>query len=217
MTAKIATSILGCDFANLAKELETVSSSDLIHVDVMDGHFVPNLTIGPAVVRRIRQSTEVPLDVHLMIEKPEVSVKDYVQDSYSVTFHYESTDKPQELISEIRNAGCRVGMAIKPATSIGEVRDLLPALDMLLVMTVEPGFGGQSLIQSCVEKVKQAKDIASVSCPDLRIQVDGGVTEQNIRELALAGADTFVAGTTILNSRNRNETIDRLRGIASAS
>lgn len=216
MTVQIATSILGCDFANLATELETISSSDLIHVDVMDGHFVANLTIGPAVVGRISQSTAVPLDVHLMIERPELTISEYLRASHSVTFHYESTDKPLEIIREIRDAGCKVGMAIKPSTSVDQVRDLLPFLDMLLVMTVEPGFGGQSLIQSCVEKVRQAKKFSSESNPGLRIQVDGGVTEQNIRELALAGADTFVAGTTILNSRNRNEMIDRLRAIASA-
>ena len=214
MKARIAPSILSADFANLEAELATISHADLIHVDVMDGHFVPNLTLGVPIVKRISEVTSVPLDVHLMIEAPEKWVSQYAQYAGSVTFHYEAATDPRLVISEIRKAGAKAAMSIKPGTSFSEVSELVEDLDMLLIMTVEPGFGGQSLIQSTVPKVKEAFDYATSKGLKLSIQVDGGVTAHNIAELASAGADTFVAGTAVFQAPNRNFEIDRLRSLA---
>lgn len=214
MKARIAPSILSADFANLEAELATISHADLIHVDVMDGHFVPNLTLGVPIVKRISEVTSVLLDVHLMIEAPEKWVSQYAQYAGSVTFHYEAATDPRLVISEIRRAGAKAAMSIKPGTSFSEVSELVEDLDMLLIMTVEPGFGGQSLIQSTVPKVKEAFDYATSKGLKLSIQVDGGVTAHNIAELASAGADTFVAGTAVFQAPNRNFEIDRLRSLA---
>ena len=214
MKARIAPSILSADFANLEAELATISHADLIHVDVMDGHFVPNLTLGVPIVKRISEVTSVLLDVHLMIEAPEKWVSQYAQYAGSVTFHYEAATDPRLAISEIRKAGAKAAMSIKPGTAFSEVSELTKELDMLLIMTVEPGFGGQSLIQSTVPKVKEAFDYATSKGLKLSIQVDGGVTAHNIAELASAGADTFVAGTAVFQAPNRNFEIDRLRSLA---
>jgi ribulose-phosphate 3-epimerase len=214
MKARIAPSILSADFANLEAELASISHADLIHVDVMDGHFVPNLTLGVPVVKRISEVTSVPLDVHLMIEAPEKWVSQYAQYAGSVTFHYEAATDPRLAISEIRKAGAKAAMSIKPGTSFSEVSELVEDLDMLLIMTVEPGFGGQSLIQSTVPKVTEAFDLATSKGLKLSIQVDGGVTAHNIADLASAGADTFVAGTAVFQAPNRNFEIDRLRSLA---
>ena len=214
MKARIAPSILSADFANLEAELASISHADLIHVDVMDGHFVPNLTLGVPVVKRISEVTNVPLDVHLMIEAPEKWVSQYAQCAGSVTFHYEAATDPRLAISEIRKAGAKAAMSIKPGTSFSEVSELVEELDMLLIMTVEPGFGGQSLIQSTVYKVTEAFDYAASTGLKLSIQVDGGVTADNIAELSSAGADTFVAGTAVFKAQERNSEIDRLRSLA---
>ena len=214
MKARIAPSILSADFANLEAELASISHADLIHVDVMDGHFVPNLTLGVPVVKRISEVTSVPLDVHLMIEAPEKWVSQYAQYACSVTFHYEAATDPRLAISEIRKAGAKAAMSIKPGTSFSEVSELVEELDMLLIMTVEPGFGGQSLIQSTVSKVTEAFDYATSQGLKLSVQVDGGVTAGNIAELSSAGADTFVAGTAVFKAQDRNSEIDRLRSLA---
>jgi ribulose-phosphate 3-epimerase len=214
MKARIAPSILSADFANLEAELASISHADLIHVDVMDGHFVPNLTLGVPVVKRISEVTSVPLDVHLMIEDPEKWVSQYAQYAGSVTFHYEAATDPRLAITEIRKAGAKAAMSIKPGTSFSEVSELVEELDMLLIMTVEPGFGGQSLIQSTVSKVTEAFDYATSRGLKLSVQVDGGVTADNIAELSSAGADTFVAGTAVFKAQDRNSEIDRLRSLA---
>ena len=214
MKARIAPSILSADFANLEAELASISHADLIHVDVMDGHFVPNLTLGVPVVKRISEVTSVPLDVHLMIEEPEKWVSQYAQYAGSVTFHYEAATDPRLAISEIRKAGAKAAMSIKPGTSFSEVSELVEDLDMLLIMTVEPGFGGQSLIQSTVPKVTEAFDYATSRGLKLSVQVDVGVTADNIAELSSAGADTFVAGTAVFKAQDRNSEIDRLRSLA---
>ena len=214
MKARIAPSILSADFANLEAELATISHADLIHVDVMDGHFVPNLTLGVPIVKRLSEVTNVPLDVHLMIESPETWVSQYAKYAGSVTFHFEAATDPKLVISEIRKAGAKAAMSIKPGTAFSEVSELVVLLDMLLVMTVEPGFGGQSLIQSTVPKVFEARAYARDKSLELSIQVDGGVTADNIVELSRAGADTFVAGTAVFKATDRNLEIDRLRSLA---
>jgi ribulose-phosphate 3-epimerase len=214
MKARIAPSILSADFANLEAELATISHADLIHVDVMDGHFVPNLTLGVPIVKRLSEVTNVPLDVHLMIESPENWVSQYAQYAGSVTFHFEAASDPKLAISEIRKAGAKAAMSIKPGTDFSEVAELVDLLDMLLVMTVEPGFGGQSLIQSTVPKVTEAFAYSGSKSLNLSIQVDGGITAENIAELSRAGADTFVAGTAVFKAKDRNSEIDRLRSLA---
>lgn len=214
MQPRIAPSILSCDFANLESELESISNADLVHVDVMDGHFVPNITIGPPVVQRIFQISRIPLDVHLMIDNPENWLEHFAPFCHSLTFHFESTLNPEKTIQGIRSLGAKVGMAIRPSTGLDEVANLLPELDMLLVMTVEPGFGGQRLLPETLTKVKRAREIANESSLDLSIQVDGGITEANIGTLAKAGADTFVAGTEVFTAEDRKAKIDQLRALA---
>ena len=214
MDIRIAPSILSADFANLETELESISHADLIHVDVMDGHFVPNMTLGLPIVKRLFEVSKVPLDVHLMIDNPEHWAGQYGKYASSVTFHFEAANDPLEVISKIRESGARTAMSIKPGTSFESISNLVQHLDMLLVMTVEPGFGGQALIESTVEKVSQASLFARGNGLELSIQVDGGVTSQNITMLAAAGADTFVAGTAIFQANDRNAEIDRLRALA---
>jgi ribulose-phosphate 3-epimerase len=214
MTSRIAPSILSADFANLEAELASINHADLIHVDVMDGHFVPNLTIGLPVVERIAAVSAVPLDVHLMIESPEKWADRYASVAQSVTFHFEATDDPRLVIDAIRSTGSQVAMAIKPATPFEAIKNLVSKLDMLLVMTVEPGFGGQSLIEATVPKVSEAKAYFAQHKQAISIQVDGGVTADNIAQLAKAGADTFVAGTAVFRALDRNNEIDRLRALA---
>jgi len=215
---RIAASILSADFANLEKDLESITSSDLIHVDVMDGHFVPNLTIGLPVVARLQEVSKVPLDVHLMIDSPDHWAPMYADTgAFSVTFHFEACSKVAETIKSVRNSGSKVGLALKPGTELREVESFLADIDMLLIMMVEPGFGGQSLMESVIPKISEAKTLARDTLPDLSIQVDGGIKSSNIEKLAEAGADTFVAGQSIMSASDRNAEIALLRELAQAS
>jgi ribulose-phosphate 3-epimerase len=215
---RIAASILSADFANLEKDLESITSSDLIHVDVMDGHFVPNLTIGLPVVARLQEVSKVPLDVHLMIDKPDRWAPMYADTgAFSVTFHFEACSKVAETIKSVRNSGSKVGLALKPGTELEEVESFLADIDMLLIMMVEPGFGGQSLMESVIPKISEAKTLARDTLPDLSIQVDGGIKSSNIEKLAEAGADTFVAGQSIMSASDRNAEIALLRELAQTS
>lgn len=215
MDIRIAPSILSCDFANLTSEVESISDGDLIHVDVMDGHFVPNLTIGPPVVSRIAEVSKVPLDVHLMIENPEKWIERFAASGHSITFHYEATSNPKEVINLIKSQGQLAAMAIKPRTEVSEVAQLLPLLDMILVMTVEPGFGGQQLMEDCLPKIAQVRKIVEENSLDISIQADGGITAGNIASVAKAGADTFVVGKAIFDLPERNAEIAKLRALAS--
>ena len=215
---RIAASILSADFANLERDLESITSSDLIHVDVMDGHFVPNLTIGLPVVTRLQEVSKVPLDVHLMIENPDRWAPMYADTgAFSVTFHFEACSKVAETIKSVRNSGSKVGLALKPGTELKEIESFLPDIDMLLIMMVEPGFGGQSLMESVIPKIAEAKMQARDTLPNLSIQVDGGIKSSNIEKLAEAGADTFVAGQSIMSALDRNAEIALLRKLAQAS
>jgi ribulose-phosphate 3-epimerase len=215
---RIAASILSADFANLERDLESITSSDLIHVDVMDGHFVPNLTIGLPVVTRLQEVSKVPLDVHLMIENPDRWAPMYADTgAFSVTFHFEACFKVAETIKSVRNSGSKVGLALKPGTKLKEIESFLPDIDMLLIMMVEPGFGGQNLMESVIPKIAEAKMQARDTLPNLSIQVDGGIKSSNIEKLAEAGADTFVAGQSIMSALDRNAEISLLRELAQAS
>jgi ribulose-phosphate 3-epimerase len=215
---RIAASILSADFANLERDLESITSSDLIHVDVMDGHFVPNLTIGLPVVKRLQEVSKVPLDVHLMIDNPDSWAPMYADTgAFSVTFHFEACAKVAETINSVRNSGSKVGLALKPGTELEEVESFLADIDMLLIMMVEPGFGGQSIMESVIPKISEAKTLARDTLPDLSIQVDGGIKSSNIEKLAEAGADTFVAGQSIMSASDRNAEIALLRELAQAS
>ena len=212
---KIHPSILSADFANLEAELKTISGADAAHVDVMDNHFVPNLTIGPGVVAALKKVSDLPLDVHLMIENPDRWALDYADLGVdSVTFHLEAAGDPILLARRIREKGVKAAVAIKPNTPVSEVIELLPTIDMLLVMTVEPGFGGQKLIPQTLEKVAQARKELKAHGLKIGLQVDGGVTEDNIGELAQLGADVFVAGSAVFNKPDRNAQIAKLRELA---
>jgi ribulose-phosphate 3-epimerase len=208
-------SILSADFANLEAELQTISAADAVHVDVMDNHFVPNLTFGLQMVKRLQEVSEIPLDVHLMIENVDRLAIEYAQLGVaSVTFHLEASQNPVELARNIRKTGCKVGVALKPGTDLDQLHNLLSEVDLLLVMTVEPGFGGQQLIPSMLEKISEAKKLISASHQSVRLQVDGGVTAENIYQLALAGAEVFVAGSSVFGKENRNLEINNLRALA---
>jgi ribulose-phosphate 3-epimerase len=215
---RIAASILSADFANLERDLKSITSSDLVHVDVMDGHFVPNLTIGLPVVKRLQEVSKVPLDVHLMIDNPDRWAPMYADTgAFSVTFHFEACSKVAETIKSVRSSGSKVGLALKPGTELVEVESFLSDIDMLLIMMVEPGFGGQSLMDSVIPKISEAKTLARDTVPNLSIQVDGGIKSSNIEKLAEAGADTFVAGQSIMSASDRNAEIALLRELAQAS
>ncbi len=208
-------SILSADFVNLESELGSILNADAYHVDVMDNHFVPNLTFGTQMVEGLQRVTKRDLDVHLMITDVDTHGPKYAELGVaSVTFHIEASTNPLSLIRDIRTRGSKVAAAVKPSTPVAELAELMPELDMVLVMTVEPGFGGQKLIESTIAKVTQAREISRSKGLEIAIQVDGGVTEENIASLARAGADTFVAGSSVFKAVDRNRQIDLLRTLA---
>ena len=195
---QISPSILAADFANLESELRRISNADWAHVDVMDNHFVPNLTLGLPVVERLAEMSPLPLDCHLMIEDPDRWGPWYAEaGAQSVTFHVEAARAPVRLAREIRRCGARVGLAVKPATPVEACADLYGEIDMLLVMTVEPGFGGQQFLDLVLSKVRRAREIVKGRDLDVWVQVDGGVGVDTIERCAEAGADVFVAGSAV--------------------
>ncbi len=215
MAMQIAPSILTADFARLAEEVHRIETADWLHVDVMDNHFVPNLTIGPPVVESLGKATQTPLDLHLMIEDPDRWAPAYVEaGAGSVTFHVEAATAPVRLARELRALGARAGMALRPATPVEPYEDLLPELDMLLVMTVEPGFGGQEFLDMCLPKVRRARELLDRRGLDLWLQVDGGVSMETIERCAEAGADMFVAGSAVFNASDPGAMVNRLRETA---
>ncbi|MCQ9164041.1 MULTISPECIES: ribulose-phosphate 3-epimerase [unclassified Arthrobacter] len=205
-------SILSADFVNLEAELARIANADAVHVDVMDNHFVPNLTIGLPVVERIQQVSPVPLDAHLMISEVDRWAPKFADAGLaSVTFHVEASDAPVKLARELRARGARAGMALRPATPVEPYLDLLPELDMLLVMTVEPGFGGQAFLDVMLPKIRRARAAIDGAGVDVAIQVDGGITEETITRAAEAGANVFVAGSAVYGRPSPAEAIDSLR------
>lgn len=215
MNARINPSILSADFVNFEKDFGTIANADLIHVDVMDNNFVPNLTFGLPMVARMQQVTPKPLDVHLMIANVDRWAAGYADaGAYSVTFHAEASEDPIALARKIRAIGARAGVAIKPGTAVDSFLDSLSEFDQLLVMTVEPGFGGQSLIEHTLEKVSKARRRIDSEQLDVWLQVDGGIDESNIQRVAELGADTFVAGSAVFKSDDRANQIENLRNLA---
>jgi ribulose-phosphate 3-epimerase len=215
MAIRINPSILSADFANFQTEFASIANADLIHVDVMDNHFVPNLTFGLPMVQRMQQITPKPLDIHLMIEDAERWAPGYAEaGAFSVTFHAEASSDPVALARRLRAIGARAGVALKPGTNVEPFLEVLCEFDQLLVMTVEPGFGGQALIEDTLQKVAKARRRIDAEKLDVWLQVDGGIDESNIERVASLGADTFVAGSAVFKSQDRALQIENLRNSA---
>lgn len=206
---KIAPSILSADFAYLQRDISMIDNADYIHIDVMDGHFVPNITIGAPVVKAIRKITDKILDVHLMIENPGDYLDSFIDaGSDIITVHYEANGNTIELIDRIKKAGVRACVSIKPSTSADVLIDLLPRLDMVLIMTVEPGFGGQGFIKESTEKIKYIRKLIDENNYNCNLEIDGGAKLSNVDEIVKAGANVIVAGSAIFDTENPNETIN---------
>ncbi len=215
MGIQITPSILNADFASLGAEVARIPSADWVHVDVMDNHFVPNLTFGPTMVEALARATDVPLDAHLMIEGPDREAMAYVEaGARSVTFHVEASRAPVRLARELRGHGARASMALRPATPVEPYEDLLAELDMVLLMTVEPGFGGQKFLDLVLPKIRRTRELMNRHGLETWLQVDGGVSLETIERCAEAGADVFVAGSAVFKAEDPDRMVEALRGAA---
>ncbi|MGM0902044.1 MAG: ribulose-phosphate 3-epimerase [Bacillota bacterium] len=212
---KIAPSILSADFSKLGQEITDVEhgGADLIHIDVMDGHFVPNITIGPLVVQAVRPITELPLDVHLMIENPDQYLDAFAKAGADyITVHVEACRHLHRTIHHIKELGVKAGVVLNPATPVESILPIIDDVDMVLLMTVNPGFGGQKFIHSVLPKIRQVKDLALVRNLNLEIEVDGGVNEETAKLCIEAGASVLVAGSAVYNKKDRCQAITALKG-----
>lgn len=211
---QIAPSILSADFANLERDLKRIESAgaDMAHVDVMDAHFVPNLTIGAPVVKAIRKVTDMPLDVHLMITNPDTYLDDYIAaGSDYITIHLECDADISETLKRIRQAGIKAALSIKPKTPVSAVREYIKDLDMVLIMSVEPGFGGQKFIPESLEKLRQMRSLIDELNPECLLEIDGGVTADNAADIIAAGADILVAGSAVFGAPDMAKAISAIR------
>jgi ribulose-phosphate 3-epimerase len=210
--ALIAPSILSADFSKLAEEVREVekAGADWLHVDVMDGHFVPNLTIGPIVVEWLKPVTKLPLDCHLMVSRPEEWVEPFAKaGATTITVHGEASPHLNRLLTRIRELGCRAGVSINPATPLSDIEEVLDLVDLVLIMSVNPGFGGQGFIESSLSKVERLVEVRGDR--DFLIEIDGGVKASNIASMRKAGVDVFVAGSSVFGSKDRADAIQKLR------
>ncbi len=215
----IAPSILSADGSRLGDEIAAVEAAgaDWIHIDVMDGHFVPNLTIGPGLIASLRKATRLPFDVHLMIENPELYIDDFAKSGADgITIHVEATVHLHRTVALIREKGLKAGVSLNPATPLVRIEPILPDIDLLLIMTVNPGFGGQKFIEGSLSRIREAKEMIQTLAPKVFLEVDGGVTLQNIRTIANAGADILVAGSAIFGSGDYAETIGAMKALLTA-
>jgi len=211
---KIAPSILSADFANLGAEIKAIEAggADYVHVDVMDGHFVPNITIGPLIVDAIRPVTELPLDVHLMIENPDLYIPEFAKAGADIiVVHAEAATHLHRSVQLIKSLGKKAGVSLNPATPLSALEMVLPDLDLALLMTVNPGFGGQSFIETCLPKITALREMIEVLGKPIELEVDGGVKIDNIEKIAAAGADLFVAGSAVFGTDDYAATIARLK------
>ena len=211
---KIAPSILSADFAYLADEIAKVTEAgaDMIHVDVMDGHFVPNFTIGPPIVKAIRKVTRLPLDVHLMMTNPENYIHDFIKaGSNYITVHVETCPHLHRTIQSIKEEGVKAGVTLNPATPLSSVEEILGEVDLLLIMSVNPGFGGQSFIPSVLEKLRRARTMIDQRGAKVELEIDGGIKVENAAAIAQAGADILVSGSAIFQSKDYKDTIQKMR------
>ena len=215
----IAPSLLAADFANLQRDIEMVNQSeaDWFHIDVMDGHFVPNISYGMPVIQAIKKHATKPLDVHLMIEKPERYIEDFAKVGADIiTVHYESTVHLHRTLTQIEDAGCKAGVVLNLTTPVSVLEDILPKCHMVLLMSINPGFGGQKFEDITYKKIEKLRSMINSQGLNTRIEIDGGVTDKNIKQLVAAGADTFVAGSYIFKSDNKLETIKDLKAMANS-
>ena len=216
--AIVAPSILSADFSRLGEEIASISDAPWIHVDVMDGRFVPNITMGPLVVKAAKRVTDMPLDCHLMIEDPQRWAPPYAEaGAYNVTFHAEATDNPIGVARDIRAAGGKAGLAVKPGTSIEPYLEILPEFDTLLVMSVEPGFGGQKFIAEVLPKVGTVRRLVDAGELSILIEIDGGINADTIEQAAAAGVDCFVAGSAVYSADDPAAAVRALRAQAGAA
>lgn len=216
-TPAINPSVLNSDFMRIGEELDRIAGADRAHIDVMDGRFVPNLTFGPSMVEQMARRSPIPLDAHLMIENADREALAYAEaGAESVTFHLEAANAPVRLARELRRAGVKVGVGLRPATPVEPLLDILGEFDMVLVMTVEPGFGGQSFLESMLPKIRRTRQAISAANLELSIQVDGGIKRETIALAAEAGADVFVAGSAIYSADDAAAEITALRELAAA-
>ena len=208
----VAPSILSADMAHLADDLERVSNADLVHFDVMDGHFTPNLTFGPGILRACKRSTDLPLDVHMMVSNPDESVDWYADAGADIiTVHYEASTHLHRTVAHIHERGAKAGVALNPATPVGALEDILPELDLVLIMSVNPGFGGQSFIPNTLAKLGRVRALCRELGASPLIEVDGGISRANVGEVAEAGADTFVAGSAVFGSTDPAAEVEAIR------